>query len=184
MTQLQTYDKIALVNEQDEITGYGDKLQVHQEGVLHRAFSVVVINSKGEWLLHQRALVKYHSAGSWTNTCCSHLTQGESMEEATKKRLFSEMGIKAKPEFIKSFHYIANFDNGLTENEIDHVYIAHWDGAPKPDPEEVMDWKWSSPEEIEAELSARPEDFSAWFPMVYNLLTKHFSDLSQVVADK
>lgn len=162
--------QIAIVDQDDNIVGYEDKLTVHQEGTLHRAFSVVVINSKGQWLLHRRAREKYHSGGSWTNTCCSHLSEGESMQEATQKRLLSEMGIDAKPEFLKSFQYRASFDNGLVENEIDHVYIANWNGDPDPDPEEVMDWKWCHPEEIEEDLDARPQEFSAWFPMVYDLL--------------
>jgi isopentenyl-diphosphate delta-isomerase len=169
---------IALVDDQDNIIGYGDKLKVHQEGTLHRAFSVVVINEEGQWLLHRRALEKYHSGGSWTNTCCSHLTRGESMEEATRKRLLSEMGIKAEPEFVESFQYKAAFENGLIENEIDHVYIARWEGEPDPDPEEVMDWKWCDPKDIEEDLASRPEDFSAWFPMIYDLLKPVLSDHS------
>jgi isopentenyl-diphosphate delta-isomerase len=92
------------------------------------------------------------------------------MQEATQKRLLAEMGISAQPEFVDSFHYRAEFDNGLIENEIDHVYIARWEGEPDPDPEEVMDWKWCNPEEIEEDLNARPRDFSAWFPMVYDVL--------------
>jgi isopentenyl-diphosphate delta-isomerase len=170
--------QIALVDDHDRIVGYDDKLKVHREGILHRAFSVVVINGRGQWLLHRRALEKYHSGGSWTNTCCSHLTRGESMEEATRKRLLSEMGIRAHPEFIKSFHYRADFENGLIENEIDHVFVARWDGDPDPDPDEVMDWKWCHPDEIEEDLDARPEDFSAWFPMIYDLLKPVLSDPS------
>lgn len=162
--------QIALVDDHDRIVGYDDKLKVHREGILHRAFSVVVVNGQGQWLLHRRAMDKYHSGGSWTNTCCSHLTRGESMEEATRERLLSEMGISALPVFVESFQYKAAFENGLIENEIDHVFIALWDGDPDPDPEEVMDWKWSHPEEIEEDLDARPEDFSAWFPMIYDLL--------------
>jgi len=174
---------IALVDEQDQIIGYEDKLKVHQEAMLHRAFSVVVINSKGQWLMHRRALQKYHSGGAWTNTCCSHLAKGQSMEEATKSRLKSEMGIEANPSFVRSFHYRADFDNGLTENEIDHVYLAHWEGVPRPDPKEVMDWKWRDPSEIEEDLANHPEDFSAWFPMIFELLTSEKSDQSQPEAD-
>jgi isopentenyl-diphosphate delta-isomerase len=178
MEKKKTDTLIALVDPQDQIVGYGDKLKVHREGTLHRAFSVVVINGKGQWLLHRRALEKYHSGGLWTNTCCSHLGEGESMQEAAHKRLKSEMGISAQPDFVDSFHYRASFDNGLIENEIDHVFIARWDGSPDPDPGEVMDWKWCSPEQIEEDLDARPEDFSAWFPMIYNLLKPVLSNPS------
>jgi isopentenyl-diphosphate delta-isomerase len=167
---------IALVDKEDRIVGYEDKLKVHREALLHRAFSVVVINDKGQWLIHRRALQKYHSGGTWTNTCCSHLAKGQSIEEATRARLKSEMGIDADPVFVRSFHYRAEFDNGLTENEIDHIYRARWEGEPKPDPTEVMDWKWSYPGEIEKALAEHPEDFSAWFPMIYELLTSGESD--------
>jgi len=178
MDKAESQNKIALVDEKDQITGYETKLKVHRGDLLHRAFSVVVINSEGHWLMHRRALDKYHSGGSWTNTCCSHLSQGESMEEATRKRLLAEMGIEANPEFIQAFHYRAELDKGLTENEIDHVYIARWDGIPDPDPREVMDWKWSTPEEIEEDLYRHPEEFSAWFPMIYELLKPILSDPS------
>lgn len=170
MERKKAEPRIALVDDQDQIIGYGDKFQVHREGILHRAFSVVVVNGEGQWLLHRRALDKYHSGGSWTNTCCSHLKEGESMDEAARKRLISEMGISACPEFVESFQYRAAFENGLVENEIDHVYVARWEGEPDPDPDEVMDWKWCHPKEIEEDLDSRPEDFSAWFPMVYDLL--------------
>jgi isopentenyl-diphosphate delta-isomerase len=173
---------IALVDEDDRIIGYEDKLTVHQEGLLHRAFSVVVINSKGQWLMHRRALHKYHSAGSWTNTCCSHLLKGQDMQEAVRTRLLSEMGIKANPVFVDSFHYRAAFENGLTENEIDHVYTALWEGEPKPDPGEVMNWKWCDPAEIEKALDTYPEDFSAWFPLIYELL-KNRSALNQAQSE-
>jgi len=178
MNSAKSHNRIALVDEADQIVGYEDKLLVHQRGLLHRAFSAVVINTKGQWLMHRRALDKYHSGGAWTNTCCSHLTQGESMAEATRNRLFAEMGIVANPEFIESFYYRAEFDNGLTENEIDHVFLARWDGDPDPDPGEVMDWKWSSPEEIEEALIKHPEEFSAWFPRIYQLLQPILSDQS------
>lgn len=176
MEREKAKDLIALVDEGDRIVGYENKLKVHQDGILHRAFSVVVINSAGQWLMHRRALEKYHSGGTWTNTCCSHLTPGESMEEATQHRLLAEMGIEAHPRFIQSFHYRAEFENGLVENEIDHIYIAYWDGDPDPDPGEVMDWKWSLPEQIEEELKNKPDEFSAWFPLVYNLLKPELLD--------
>ena len=175
MSTNNTDSLIALVNQQDEITGYQEKLKVHQDGILHRAFSVVVINREGQWLMHRRALDKYHSGGAWTNTCCSHLKSGESMLDAAQNRLSSEMGISAHPEFVESFHYKATFDNGLIENEIDHIFIAYWDGSPKPDPEEVMDWKWCHPEEIEKELASRGEVFTPWFPLVFNLLKPRLS---------
>jgi isopentenyl-diphosphate delta-isomerase len=162
---------IAVVDAADNITGYQDKMEVHLKGVLHRAFSVVVINNRGEWLIQRRAAGKYHSGGVWTNSCCSHLRQGEEMNIAAGERLRFEMGVDAQPLFTDRFHYTARFDNGLTENEIDHIYIARWDGVPVPHPDEVMDWRWMTPVMIAKELTAYPERWSAWFPSVFNIVT-------------
>jgi len=165
-----TKEFVILVDRNDNELGKMEKIEAHKKALLHRAISVFIVNSRGEWLLQRRALHKYHSNGLWTNTCCSHLTRGESMQEASQKRLLSEMGISAQTEFVDSFQYRAEFENGLIEHEIDHVYIARWEGEPDPDPDEVMDWKWCFPNEIEEDLNARPKEYSAWFPMVYDLL--------------
>ncbi|MFN2379992.1 MAG: isopentenyl-diphosphate Delta-isomerase [Bacteroidales bacterium] len=161
---------IAVVDAGDNITGYHDKIEVHRKGLLHRAFSVVVINGKGEWLIQRRAAGKYHSGGVWTNSCCSHLIQGKEMDVAARERLRFEMGVDAEPVYSETFHYIARFDNGLTENEIDHIYVARWDGIPMPDPDEVMEWRWMTPAMIAKELSGNPERWSAWFPRVFDIV--------------
>jgi isopentenyl-diphosphate delta-isomerase len=164
-------DLIAVVDAADKITGYQDKTEVHLKGLLHRAFSVVVINSRGEWLIQRRAAGKYHSGGVWTNSCCSHLRQGEEMNIAAGERLRFEMGVDAMPLYTDTFHYIARFDNGLTENEIDHIYVARWDGIPVPDPDEVMDWRWMTPAMIAIELTADPAGWSAWFPYIFDIVS-------------
>ena len=161
---------IAVVDTGDNIIGYKDKMEVHKKGLLHRAFSVVVINSSGEWLVQRRAAKKYHSAGLWANTSCSHLRDGEEMNSAVSERLRLEMGIDAKPYYAGTFHYIAQFDNGLTENEIDHIYVTRWDGVPVPNPAEVMDWRWMTTALIEKELSGNREKWSAWFPYIFDIL--------------
>ena len=162
---------IAVVDKADNITGYLDKMEVHRKGVLHRAFSVVVINSSGEWLIQRRAAGKYHSGGVWTNSCCSHLRQGEKMDIAARERLRFEMGVDAELLYNNTFHYTARFDNGLTENEIDHIYIARWDGIPVPDSDEVMDWRWMAPAIIAKELSDNPEGWSVWFPYLFDIVS-------------
>jgi isopentenyl-diphosphate Delta-isomerase len=138
---------IPLVDDYDTIIGHKEKLAVHLEGLLHRAFSILVYNSAGELLIHQRAFEKYHSPGLWTNTCCGHPNEGESMEAAVHRRLQEEMG----------------FDNGLIENEIDHVYVGTFDGHFIVNPEEVAAFKWENINEIKENAKANTEAFTYWF---------------------
>ena len=156
-------ESIALVSPSDRITGYAPKLLVHQQGLLHRAFSIVVFNDKGEMLLQKRATTKYHSGGLWTNTCCSHLIEGKDMETYMHERLQHEMGFDCDLKFAFSFHYTANFDNGLTENEIDHVYTGKWNGTPLPDPTEADGYRWATLNEIKTEIEKKPDSFTYWF---------------------
>lgn len=155
--------KIALVNEQDEITGYEDKLFVHEKGLLHRAFSIFVFNEKNEILIHRRALEKYHTPGLWTNTCCSHLLEDMTMEECTHDRLNFEMGFDCKLSYQFSFTYKTTFGNGLTEHETDHVYFGKWSGNPNPNPDEVMDYKWIDPKVLLKHLGENSDDYTYWF---------------------
>ncbi|MBO7134288.1 MAG: isopentenyl-diphosphate Delta-isomerase [Bacteroidales bacterium] len=156
-------ENIATVSQSDRITGYAPKLLVHQQGLLHRAFSIVVFNDKGEMLMQRRATTKYHSGGLWTNTCCSHLVEGKDMETYMHERLQHEMGFDCELKFAFTFHYTANFDNGLTENEIDHIYIGIWNGTPLPNPAEADDYRWESPDNIKSEMKLHPEMFTVWF---------------------
>ena len=156
-------ENIALVSPDNQITGYSPKLLVHQQGLLHRAFSVVIFNSAGEILMQKRAATKYHSGGLWTNTCCSHLVEGKDMETYIHERLQHEMGFDCDLKFAFTFHYTAKFDNGLIENEIDHVYTGKWDGIPTPHPTEADDYRWASPENIKSEMQLHPEIFTVWF---------------------
>ena len=128
---------IILVNEEDVQVGTMEKMEVHERGLLHRAFSVFIFNKAGEMLLQQRALSKYHSGGLWTNACCSHPRPGEKTEDAAARRLFEELGFGTELRFAFSFTYKAAFDNGLTEHEFDHVFVGHFDGPLRPDPKEV-----------------------------------------------
>ncbi len=156
-------ESIALVSPSDCITGYAPKLLVHQQGLLHRAFSVVIFNNASEILMQKRATSKYHSGGLWTNTCCSHLVEGKDMETYMHERLQHEMGFDCELKFAFSFHYTAKFDNGLTENEIDHVYIGTWNGTPLPNPTEADDYRWARPDNIRSEMKLNPEKFTVWF---------------------
>jgi len=165
---------IALVDTNDQITGYGDKLKVHEEGTLHRAFSVFVFNKKGELLLQQRALHKYHSPGLWTNSKFSHLLHGMGMEECVHHRLNFEMGFDTHVDFKFSFIYKAQFDNGLTEHEIDHVYFGQWEGIPTFNPDEVAALRWITLPDLKQEMELHPEKFTYWFKLILDKVEKEF----------
>jgi isopentenyl-diphosphate Delta-isomerase len=154
---------IPIVNSQDEIIGHGEKLEVHRLGQLHRAFSILVFNKKRQMLIHQRALHKYHSGGLWTNACCGHPNEGEEMQAAVNRRLVEEMGFGCELEYAFKFQYKADFDNGLTENEIDHVYVGEYDGDFTVNPDEVADYKWVDMEDVLYDISIRPEKYTVWF---------------------
>jgi isopentenyl-diphosphate delta-isomerase len=154
---------ITLVNEADEITGYEEKMKVHREGLLHRAFSVLIFDEAGQMLIHQRAFSKYHSPGLWTNTCCGHPNRGEENRAAAVRRLGEEMGFQTELKHQFTFHYRAEFDNGLIENEIDYVYFGEFVGDFQANPEEVADYKWLSLESIKNDIAESPEKYTVWF---------------------
>ena len=160
-------EKVILVSETDDQLGLMGKMEAHEKGVLHRAFSVFIFNKSGQLLLQQRALDKYHSPGLWTNTCCSHQRDGESSIEAGKRRLMEEMGFNCDLEEIFWFIYKADFDNGLTEHELDHVLVGYYDDDPVVNPEEVASFKWMSLEDVKGDISEKPELYSAWFKIIF-----------------
>ena len=164
---------IILVNEKDEETGTGEKMDVHYKGLLHRAFSVFIFNHKGEMLLQRRALTKYHSGGLWTNACCSHPRPGETSIEGAQRRLKEELGFVVPLTEAFEFMYKAAFDNGLTENEFDHVFTGEYNGIILPDPAEVMDYCYKPMEDIKKELSSSPEKYTAWFLIAFPRLEEH-----------
>jgi isopentenyl-diphosphate delta-isomerase len=153
---------LILVDENDNQIGTQDKLSVHLEGILHRAFSVFIFNSKNELLLQQRSNIKYHSPGLWTNTCCSHPRPGESTLEACNRRLIEEMGMNTSLNFSFSFLYKFEFTNGLIEHEYDHVYIGKTDLKPKLNLNEVQDWKYISITNLEKDIDLNPDQYTPW----------------------
>lgn len=167
---------VVLVDEQDNELGVGEKLWAHQNGgKLHRAFSVFIANSKGEILLQQRAKHKYHSPLLWTNTCCSHPRPGETPLQGAERRLNEEMGLQTNLEFLFSFIYKAEFDNQLTEFELDHVFFGVTDSLPTINPDEVDAFRYVSTHAIEKELLQNPDSFTAWFKICW----KEFLDKKQ-----
>ncbi|MGO4906569.1 isopentenyl-diphosphate Delta-isomerase [Flavobacterium sp. W20_MBD1_R3] len=179
-------ENVILVNENDEQIGLMPKLEAHEKAVLHRAFSVFVLNSKNEIMLQQRANQKYHSPLLWTNTCCSHQREGETNIEAGSRRLFEEMGFRTELEELFHFIYKAPFDNGLTEHELDHVMIGYYNEAPITNPEEVEDWKWMKIGDVKTDMEQHSELYTVWFKIIfdefYHFLEEHKSPLSPGAA--
>ncbi|MDT8346851.1 MAG: isopentenyl-diphosphate Delta-isomerase [Flavobacteriaceae bacterium] len=160
-------EQVILVDHNDQAIGMMEKQEAHVKGLLHRAFSVFVFNDRGEFLLQQRAAHKYHSPKLWTNTCCSHQRPGESNVQAGKRRLQEEMGFTTELQVRGSFTYKASFDNGLTEHEFDYILTGVYNAEPKPNPKEVMAYRWLTLEELEEELQRYPEHFTAWFKIIF-----------------
>jgi len=161
-------DKVILVDVHDNVLGSMDKMEAHRKGILHRAFSILIFNSKGELLLQKRSRSKYHSGGLWTNACCSHPAPDESMDEATRKRLRHEMGIDLQPEYFYKFIYRCKLDKDLTEYELDHVFTGVFDGTPNINMEEVEDWKYVSIQSLREDVYLHPDRYTIWFKLIMN----------------
>lgn len=164
---------VILVDKNDHQIGVMEKLEAHEKGLLHRAFSVFIFNNQGQLMIHQRALSKYHSPGLWTNTCCSHQQIGETCLEAAQRRLNEEMGFDCEMEEIFQFIYRAEFSNGLIEHEYDHVFIGHFNKLPNINPDEVNAWKWISPKELDADLRANPNSYTEWFKLSWQRVLQY-----------
>ena len=168
-------DNVILVDVQDNQIGLMPKLEAHEKGVLHRAFSVFIFNNKGELMLQRRALSKYHSPGLWTNTCCSHQREGETNIFSAKRRLNEEMGFVTELIEKTSFIYKANFDNGLTEHELDHIIVGKYNHSPVINSSEVDSWKWMSMEDIRNDIKDQPHNYTAWFKIIFEKYYKYIS---------
>ena len=165
-------EKVILVDKTDHQIGEMEKQEAHIKGLLHRAFSIFIFNSKGEVLLQQRALHKYHSGGLWTNTCCSHPRNGETTIQAANRRLMEEMGMSCVLTEEFSFIYKAKLDNDLYEHELDHVFFGTTDLLPQINKEEVADYKYSSFQDIQQEMKDYPERYTAWFKICFDEVIK------------
>lgn len=158
-------EQVILVDELDRMVGVMEKMEAHQRGVLHRAFSVLLFNAKGEMLLQKRAGSKYHSGGLWTNACCSHPRPDESMDQAIRRKLQHEIGIAASPSFSHKFIYRTVVGN-LIEHELDHVYVGRCESDPVINKAEVEDWKYISTEDLLDDISQHPQHYSYWFRLI------------------
>ncbi|HLN53214.1 MAG TPA: isopentenyl-diphosphate Delta-isomerase [Lentimicrobium sp.] len=172
-------DLVILVDQDDNETGVMEKMQAHKEAVLHRAFSIFIFNSKGELMLQQRALNKYHSPGLWTNTCCSHPRPGEKTIDAAHRRLVEEMGFDCTFNEAFSFVYKAPFENKLTEHEYDHVFIGICDTIPSLNKDEVNSYRMATLNQVSAEMDNNPELFTVWFRIAFDRVKKYFKDIKK-----
>lgn len=159
---------VVLVDEKDQELGLMEKQQAHVAGLLHRAFSVFVFNSKGELLLQQRAADKYHSPLLWTNTCCSHPRENETYLEGAHRRLGEEMGFDCALEEKFHFIYKAQLEEKLFEHELDYVFTGTYDGEININKEEVADYKWISMEDLMGDMDANPENYTIWFRIIFD----------------
>lgn len=160
-------EQVILVDECDRPVGVAEKMQAHRDGLLHRAFSIFVLNSKGELLLQKRSRSKYHSGGLWTNTCCSHPRPGETTEAAARRRLQEEMGFNCDLREIFSFTYQANLDNGLSEHEFDRVFVGEFNGEPILNPGEAEDWRWIEINNLRDDIQAHPDLYTFWLKVCF-----------------
>ncbi|UCD24994.1 MAG: isopentenyl-diphosphate Delta-isomerase [Gemmatimonadota bacterium] len=154
---------VVLVDDNDREVGTYPKLLAHTEGKLHRAVSVFVFDGKNRLLLQRRAHGKYHSEGLWSNTCCTHPYPAEAPAEAASRRLREEMGFECSLQSVGRISYRAVLENGLIEHEYDHLFAGLYAGTPRPDPDEVSDWRWIEIDELERHHTERPGDYTAWF---------------------
>ena len=161
-------DNVIIVDKNDNQIGLMPKLDAHKKGILHRAFSVFVLNNNNEIMLQKRAYNKYHSGGLWTNTCCSHQREGENSIEAGKRRLLEEMGFETELKIITSFIYKVEFENGLTEHELDYLLIGKFFKSPVINKQEVADWKWMKIELIADDIKLNPNNYTSWFKIIFD----------------
>jgi isopentenyl-diphosphate delta-isomerase len=163
-------EQVILVNERDEVVGAEEKIKAHLEGSLHRAFSIFVFNASGRLLLQRRSSVKYHSKGLWTNTCCGHPRPGESIEDASHRRLREEMGFDCDVRESFKFIYRAHLDNNLIEHECDHILVGEFDGNPDPCKDEVDEWKWVELATLKLDMQMNPASYTYWFKLSLDAL--------------
>lgn len=170
------FEQVILVDEHDAALNDGDKWRIHQEGLLHRAFSIFVFNPAGECLIQQRAAGKYHSAGKWANSCCGHPRPGEVTRGAAERRLNEEVGLRLSLTFGFKSRYIAYLDNAMIENEIPYLYFGQTTARPLPNPEEVSAVRWVPLEQLAREIEADPAAHAAW---LRHYVDAHADDLAR-----
>jgi len=169
-------ETLILVDSADRVIGTGEKIEIHRLGVLHRAFSVWIFNSRGELLLQKRAMTKYHSRGLWSNTCCGHPRPGETTENAARRRLQEEMGLDCALRETLTFTYEAQLESGLTEHEFVHVFFGRSEENPRLAPAEADEWKWMDLSNLVKAIKQKPNTFTYWFRICLNLIDRDLDE--------
>jgi isopentenyl-diphosphate delta-isomerase len=184
MDRYEYNEEIILVDENDNMVGFETKLKAHEDGgKLHRAFSIFVFDARGKLLLQRRAKKKYHFGGLWSNTCCSHPKKGEELQDAAQARLQQEFGFDTRLKEIFSFLYRASdARSGLTEHEFDHVFYGEFDGDPRPNPDEIEDWKWVDVTDLMSDLKNNPHYYTPWFKIALQGVIEALPDLRSNVC--
>lgn len=159
-------DELILVDLFDNEIGYETKRETHIKGLLHRAFSVFIVNGN-KTLIQRRALDKYHSGGLWANACCSHPRRGEKLDEAVRRRMIEELGIECFVEEKFSFVYFSKYDNNLHEYEFDHVFIGEYDGNIDINKAEIDEVKWIKIDELKIDIVKEPQKYATWFIIAF-----------------
>lgn len=172
---MQESQTVLLVDESDRPSGSMGKIEAHERGLLHRAFSVFVLrhsDGRAQVLLQKRARSKYHFGGLWTNACCGHPLEGETPAQAGERRLPQEMNFSCSLRAIGSFIYRAQSANGLIEHELDHVLVGFFEDEtlPEPDPAEADGASWIDAEALDRELASKPDEFTPWFGKAYAIV--------------
>ena len=170
-------EEVVLVDQNNNVIGYMEKMEAHEKGLLHRAFSVFIFNSNNELLLQQRAISKYHSGGLWTNTCCSHPRKNEKFIDAANRRLVEEMGMSVELEKAFSFTYKADLDHNLIEHELDWVFIGKSDDLPVINKEEVESYKYISFQDLVKDIDDNPDVYTEWLKICLNKVSEHISKI-------
>jgi isopentenyl-diphosphate delta-isomerase len=180
MTESNSKEEVVLVDSEDQMIGTMEKMAAHQSGALHRAFSIFIINSNGQWLMQQRALDKYHSAGLWTNTCCSHPRPNETNFAAGTRRLDEEMGLHCELEPLFHFTYQCELPNGLIEHELDHVMVGFTDEHPIPNADEVAAFQYVDPEALAQSIQNHPDKYTVWFKLCFEKVKDQLMQRAQL----
>ena len=169
-------ESLILVDGDDNEIGHLSKSACHDgDGVLHRAFSLFIFNPAGELLMQQRAPQKRLWPDFWSNSCCSHPRQGETMEFAVQRRCEQELGFRTPLKFIYKFEYAAKFDDLGSERELCSVFVGTYDGEPVVNTTEVQAYRWLAPADIDAALQAGAETFTPWFKLEWERLRNEFA---------
>ncbi len=185
MNQNERGEELILVDMHDNPIGFETKLGAHENGgKLHRAFSIFIFDRSGKMLLQRRAKKKYHFGGLWTNACCGHPKRGEELQDAAQIRLLEEFGFHTEAKEVFSFVYRApDAGSGLTEYEFDHVFYGEFNGEPRPNPDEIDDWKWVDPAELLADLESNAHAYTPWFKLATHRVIENLPGACPTASD-